>query len=97
MFCTADNCIPKMAAAGPSEPSVPTCEKVHSITEDIFIVNTVRTADKTMEFCFYFSFTWKGESLEVQAYLNLFLTAVVKTVCMYTCIVCQFAAYSCIL
>lgn len=76
MFCAT----PKMVAAVPSKLLVPVCEKLHSITEDIFIVTTVRTADLTMAFSFYFSFIWKGESFEVQACLNLFLTPVMKTV-----------------
>jgi hypothetical protein len=68
-----------MVAAGPSKPLVPICEKLH-ITEGIFIVTTVKTTDLTMAFSFYFSFIWKRESFEVQAYLHLFLTPVVKTV-----------------
>lgn len=90
MFCAADNSTPKMVAAGSSKPLLPMCEELHNITKDIFIVTTVRTTDLTMAFSFYFSVIWKGESFEVQAYLHLFRTQVMKTV--YTCILCQFSA-----
>jgi hypothetical protein len=65
MFCAAANCTPKMVAADPSKPLVPICAKLHNITEDIFIVTTVRSTSLTMAFPFYFSFIWKGESFEV--------------------------------
>jgi hypothetical protein len=45
MFCAADNSTPKMVEAGPSKSLVPTCEKLHNITEDIFIVTIVGTTD----------------------------------------------------
>jgi len=83
MFCAADNSAPKMVAAGRSKQLVPTCEKLHNITEDIFIVTTVRTTGLTVTFSFYFSFIWKRESFEVQAYLHLFLTPVMKTVSIF--------------
>jgi hypothetical protein len=63
MFCAGDSSTPKMVATGPSKPLVPMCEKLLNITEDYFIVTTVRTTDLTMAFSFYFSFIWKRKSL----------------------------------
>jgi len=79
MFSAADNSTPKMVAADPSKPLVPICAKLHNITEDILIVTTVRSTDLTMGFSFHFPFIWKGESFEMQPYLHLFLTPVMKT------------------
>lgn len=80
VFCATDTSNPKMVAAVHSKLLLPVCKNLHSITDDIFIVITVRTTDLIMAFSFYFSFIWKGENFEVQTYLNLFLTPVMKTV-----------------
>lgn len=78
-----------MVAAGPSKLLVPPIyDALHSITEDIFIVTTVRTSELTMAFSCYFSFIWEVESSEVQA----FNFDTYYENCVYTCILYQFSA-----
>jgi hypothetical protein len=61
MFSATESSTPKMVAAGPSKPLVPVCERIHSSTQDIFIVTTVRTSDITMAFSFNFFYLARGK------------------------------------